>query len=116
MEQIIYVKEGYVQDDIAAIIMLIVGVGVAALILIFVSVLGGQTFSLVETDIDAITNTTIKGYIKQGIVSSFLALKQTGSYLPIVVLAVIITIILGLIVGLTGRMGAGGYGYYGGAL
>lgn len=116
-KEILYEEEGYVQDNIAAIIILIVGVGVAALVLIFVSVLSGQTYSLVEGDLNKITNTTIRNYTTDGIGSAFLALKQTGQYLPIVVLAVIIVIILGLIVGLTGGMGFGGNrGYYGGAL
>jgi hypothetical protein len=116
-EEILYEKEGYVQDNIAAIIILIVGVGVSALVLIFVSVLSGQTYSLTESDIESIGNETIRNYTKEGIVSSFQALKSTGQYLPIVVLAVIITIILGLIIGLTGGMGFGGNGsYYGGAL
>ena len=117
VEEEYYEEEGFVQDSVMAIIYLIIGVGVAALVLIFVGVLGGQTFSLVESDINAINNSTIAGYIKDGIVSSFLAVKQTGSYLPILVLAVIITVILTLIMGMSSRMTVGAYGYgYGGTL
>jgi len=114
MEEI-YRKEGMIQAQIGAIIMLIVGVGVAALVLIFVGTLGGQTYNLVEADIDAITNDSVKNYTKDGIISAFKALKTTGSYLPIIVLAVVIFIVLGLILGMTG-MSTGGGGYGGGAL
>ena len=169
---------------------MVIGVGVAAMTLIFIGVLGGQTYQTVESDIDAIAyhtevnesftaaetyvqlghypiyngtwvvyngtsftdnttsflvnetsgtlrikdgdaqlsgstcyivydyyNYTISTYTKEGVISSFLAIKQTGNYLPIVVLAVIITIILGMIVGLAGdnRFRTGG-NYGGGAL
>jgi len=114
--QEIYRKEGFVQAQVGAIIMLIVGVGVAALVLIFVGTLGGTTYTLVETDIDAISNGTIKNYTKDGIISAFKALKTTGSYLPIIVLAVVIFIVLGLILGMTGMSFGGGGGYSGGAL
>lgn len=91
--------------------------GVAAMVMIFVGVLGGQTYSMTEGDINAINNTTIQGYIREAIGSSFLAIKQTGSYLPILVLAIMITVILGLIMGMGVGMGGGyGGGYYGTAL
>lgn len=114
MEEI-YRKKGAVQAQIAGIIMLIVGVGVSALVLIFVGTLGGQTYNLVEDDIDAISNDSVKNYTKDGIISAFEALQTTGSYLPIIVLAVVIFLVLGLILGMTG-MGGGGGGYYAGAL
>jgi hypothetical protein len=107
----VLVVEGNIQGNIGAIIMLIVGVGVSALVLIFVGTLGGQTYNLVEDDIDAITNTEIKTYTKEGIISAFQALSQTGSYLPIIVLAVVIFIVLGLIFSMVGGgsgMGMGG--------
>jgi hypothetical protein len=86
--------------------------------MIFTTVLGGQTYQLVEDDIDAITCTTIQGYIKEGIMSTFQAQAQVGNYLPIIVLAVIITIIIGLIVGgIAGQFtGMGGYNQYGGGV
>jgi len=121
-KELVYEQDGYVQESVAAIIILIVGVGVGVLVLIFVGALGGQTYNLVEPDISAISDASIQANITDAIKSSFVALKQTGSYMPILVLAVIITVILGLIIGLTGGLGAGmmgGYGggrYYGGAL
>jgi len=109
MEEI-YRKEGAIQGEIGAIITLIVGVGVAALVLIFVSALGGSTYNLVESDLDAISNDSIKNYSKDGIVSAFQALSSTGSYLPIIVLAIVIFLVLGLIFSMVGGSG----GYYGG--
>lgn len=109
----IYRKTGYVAGEVGAVIGLIIGVGVATMVLIFVSVLGGQTYSLTQSDIQAINDTTIQGYVTDAITSSFKALSQTGKYLPLVVVAVIISVVLALIINLGGR---GGYGYYGGAL
>lgn len=169
------------QKNIAAIITLIIGIGVATLCLIFVGVLGGQTYQLNEHNInqvgtatqgnpshaairmtydtqvthkqwftvhDAFTNGTIsfyanstsltqnkfnihagnhtvrmvdatynktdvilhykydnatmRTYIKEGAISAFAALEETGGYLPIIVLAVIIIIVLGMIMGMAG--------------
>lgn len=97
----LYHKKGQSAVAVGAVITLIVGVGVAVLVLIFVGSLGGQTYELVETDIDAITNTTIKNSIKASIVSGFDALEQTGSYLPIIVLAVVISLVLALVLSFT---------------
>lgn len=108
-EEALFYEEGQINAAVGGVVMLIVGVGVATLVLIFVGSLGGQTYQLVESDIDAITNTTIKESIKNSIVSGFEGLEQTGKFLPIVVLAVIIAIVLSLV--LTFGMG----GMYGGA-
>lgn len=109
-ETMLYEVEGQSAGAVGAIITLIVGVGVAVLVLIFVGVLGGQTFELSEAKIDAITNTTVKDSVKVSIISGFDALEQTGSYLPIIVLAVVIAIVLALVLGFTafGQMGRGG--------
>ena len=171
-----YEKEGQIEGSIGAIIQLITGVGVAVLVLIFVGSLGGQTYNLVESDIDAIgrtaissellpkittgtpvtlrpeiytgtfsltngtnlkavgtgnytlvtstgtfnlttatynqssvlratydyRNDTVSEHIKGGVISGFDALEQTGSYLPIIVLAVVIALVLFLVLGMTG--------------
>lgn len=102
-----YKKKGQSFGAVGAVITLIVGVGVSVLVLIFVGTLGGQTYELVEDDIDAITNTTIQTHIKNGIVSGFSALEQTGDYLPIIVLAVVIALVLALVLGFTAFGSAG---------
>jgi len=84
------------------------GVGVAVLILIFVGTLGGQTYNLVEDDITAITNVTVRNAVGQSIVSGFEALEQTGSYLPIIVLAIVIAVVLALVIGFGGIGRTGG--------
>ncbi|WP_456477603.1 hypothetical protein [Geoglobus ahangari] len=110
----VYRKSGYVQANVGDIIALIVGIGIATLVLIFVGTLGGQTYSMVEPDINAINNSQVQTYVNDAIINSFKALSQTGKYLPVVVMAVIIFIVLGLVMGLQ-RIGGGTY-YYGGAL
>ena len=62
-------------------------------------------------DIDNISDATIKGHVKSGITSGFNALEQTGNYLPIIVLAVVISLVLTLVLGFTafgGGMGGRG--------
>jgi hypothetical protein len=110
-----YESDGQVTDNVGAIVFLIVGVGIATLVLIFVGVLGGQVYQQVEADIDAINNSTIQGHIKDSIVSGFKALDTTGTYLPIVVLAVIIFVVLSIVMGL-GAFGTAGGQRYSGAL
>ena len=101
---------------VMAVILLIVGFAVAGLLYTFTQVLGGQTYELVEDDIDAITNTTIQDAIRNGIISNFEAQQQIGDYMPIIALAIIITIVIGLIIGgiasrfMTPAMFGGGYG------
>ena len=106
----LYEVKGQVQlQAISAIILLIVGVGVSVLVLIFIGALGGQTYNLVEPDIDNISDATIKAHVKSSITSGFNALEQTGNYLPIIVLAVVISIVLTLILGFTAfGLGFGG--------
>lgn len=105
---------------IFSVIFLVVGVAVAGLLYTFTAVLGGQTYNLVEDDIDAISDTNISSAIKSGILSNFEAQEQVGNYMPIIVLAVVITIIISLIIsGIASKfmgptMGYSGYGGYGG--
>lgn len=103
-----YEKRGQLGGAVGAVITLIVGVGVAVLVLIFVGTLGGQTYNLVEDDIVAITNQTIENSVRNSIVSGFAALEQTGNYLPIIVLAVVIALVLALVLSFGGV--GGGFG------
>ena len=106
----LYKKSGQISAPaVGDIIILIVGIGVSVLVLIFVGSLGGQTFQLVEADIDEITNESIRNSIRNSAVAGFSALEQTGEFLPLIVLAVVITLVLGLILSFT-VVGAGGFG------
>jgi hypothetical protein len=102
-----YIKTGFAQGAVGAITSLIVGVGIAVLLLVFVGALGGQTYDLVEDDIAAISNVTIRNSVNAGILSGFEALEQTGGYLPIIVLAVVITLVMVLVLGLGGTATGG---------
>lgn len=105
----LYYEEGNASVAVGNVITLIVGVGVSVLVLIFVGALGGQTYQLVEADIDAITNTTVKDHVKAGMISGFEALENTGNYLPIIVLAVVIGLVLTIVLsmGAFGGMSGG---------
>jgi len=109
------------------IITLIVGIGVSVLVLILVGSMSGQVYQTVEADIDQIglvyftnatgtfvnttaSNYTIQNSIKNGIISGFDAMEQTGSYLPIIVLAIVISLVLVLVLSFGGIGSAGGRG------
>jgi len=86
--------EGYTQGSV---IELILGVGVATMLLIFVGVLGGQAYSLTQSQINAINDTTVKQNIVDSITSGFSTLKLVGQYLPLIVLGVVISLVIGLV-------------------
>ena len=109
-QETLYEEQGQMSGAVGAIITLITGVGVSVLVLIFVGALGGQTYNLVEPDIDSISNGTVRSSVKNGIISGFQALEQTGDYLPIIVLAVIISLVLFLVLGMTRVTTGGGLG------
>lgn len=94
-------------NAVVSVITLIVGVAISILMLIFTGALSGQTWELVESDIDSITNTTIKNSVKGAVISGFEALEQTGSYLPLIVLAIITALIIGVVLGFA-SFGVGG--------
>ena len=86
--------------EAGAMTTLIIGVGVSVLLLIFIGVLGGQAYSLTQNQIEAINDTTIKGYVKTAISSGFQSLQTVGQYMPLIVLAVVIAVILTVVLGL----------------
>ena len=109
-EKPLYEASGQVQGIVGGVVALIAGMGVATLVLIFVGVLGGQTYNLTEDDIESINDTDVKTHVQEGIKSGFQSIEQTGNYLPIIVLAIVITIVLSLVIGMTALTGGGGMG------
>lgn len=107
-EMELYQKKGNVGGAVGAIIYLVVGIGVATLVIIFVGTLGGQTYSLTESQINNISNATIRDAVKDSVISGFTSLKTTTQYMPIIILAVIIGIVLTLVLGFTNFSGNGG--------
>lgn len=105
-----YFKKGQVSaagGAVAALLTLMIGVGVVILVTILVGVLGGKAVSITESDITAITNTTIRTSINDAIVNAFDALEQTSSYTPLIVLGVVMFVLMGLILGFMMFRGAG---------
>lgn len=111
-----YELEGYMQESVSGVIFLVIGMGIAVLILIFIGVLSGQTYQIVESKIDAISNVNIKNAVKNSIESGFESLETTGDYLPIVTIALIMFMLLSIIVGLIMPRAFGGGGAYGGSV
>lgn len=93
--------------SVSSMIVLIVGVAIAVLIMIFVGALSGQTYNIVEDDLNAINDSTIQTSVKNSITSGFEALEQTGNYLPLLVLAVITALVIGLVLSFGAFTGGG---------
>ena len=107
-----YEIEGAVGESINALITLFVGLGVVVLVIILVSVIGAKTYSITQADITAITEAGIKSDVNSAIVNSFGALGDTAGFIPLVALAVVMFLVLGLVLGSLGNRGVG----YGGMM
>lgn len=109
-----YFKKGLVQVAVQSTVQLVVGVGAVILIMIMIGTLGGSMYNATQANINAINDSTIKGYVNTSISTSFSALSQTASYIPIIVLAAITFLVLFLVVaGSSGLAGFSG-GFSGG--
>lgn len=110
-EEPLYIKRGTIRENAGAVVVLIMGVGVSILLLIFVGTLGGQVYVQTAPQILTLNATDSQAYenVTSAIRSAFSALSTTGNYLPIVVLASIVFLILGMVMSL-GGYGGGGYG------
>ena len=103
--------EGFVSGSVQAAITLIVGMSVATVVIIFSSSLSAKTYELTEDDINAISNSTIKTSVQNAVLSGFEAQEQTANFLPLIVLAVVITLVLVLLLSMPmigGAMGGRG--------
>jgi len=104
-----YMKKGQVANAaIGSIISLVVGVGIVTIVIIFIGVLGGQTYTLAQPNLNNITSQPVGTAINNSILSGFTTLQTTSSYVPLIVLAVIIFIVLTLVLGFTSFSGGGG--------
>lgn len=106
MQQNLYMKKGQVANSaIGSVVALVVAVGVITVVIIFIGVLGGQTFQLSQSTYGNFTNTTTGNAVGAALngtaVSGFQALEQTASYVPLVVVAVVIFVVLTLVLGFT---------------
>lgn len=102
-----YEKKGQVNGGI---IGMTISIGIMAAVLVFMSTLAGQVYEQNEQDINNISNATVRGYVQNASQSGFNALDTFGDYTPIIVLALVISVVLFYI----GAMQV--YGTRGGAL
>ena len=116
--EVLYEESGFMQQSMGSILSLVVTMGIVIVIYILMGVITGSTYQLTEADIDSISNGTVKGYLKDGMIKGFQGYKQLGTYQPLLVLSLVLGVIILVIMtvaGATGAMG-GGYGRGGGAL
>ena len=86
--EVAYDSEGYAEPNITVIVGLIVGVGVATLVLIFVGVLGGQVYNQAEADIDALSGTATNESIATSNATGYLS--STFDNTPVVTSSVVV--------------------------
>lgn len=123
-EKQIYEKEG-VLGNVNGMIALFVGLGVIGIVIVFLGALGGQTYNTVSPTIDSIpdgnsqidpTGNAIQGYVKSAINSGFTAQSTGAGYLPLLVGAIILIVVIGLLVSVSAANQGGYNGGTGGAL
>jgi hypothetical protein len=105
----VYEKEGVV-GNINGMITLFVGLGVISIVIVFLGALGGQTYNQAQPQIDAITDANIKANVKSAIASGFQAQATGAGYLPLLVGAIILIVVIGLLVSVSAGGQGGGYG------
>ena len=109
-----YEISGNVAESVSALITLFVGLGVVVLVIILVSVIGAKTYSITQADIKAMDGNSqvingIEVDLNSAISNSFGALSDTAGFVPLVALAVVMFLVLGLVLGsLGGRTSYGG--------
>lgn len=113
--QKLYSKKGQMANAaIGAIVALVVGVGVVSILIVFVGVLGGQVYTVSTNTFGNFSNTTMGNAVGTAVNTSFVqgftTLQTTTSYVPLIVLAVIIFIVLTLVLGFTQVNSNGGNG------
>ncbi len=96
----LYKEEGFANGASQQMIMLILGVGVSTILLILTSVLGGKAYALTEADIAAISDAGVRGNITAAVQNGFVAQNQTASYLPLIVLGAVISLVLAMVLGI----------------
>jgi hypothetical protein len=82
-------------------------VGVTVVVIVFMGLFAGSIYNSLEDDITAISSTTIQGSVQDSSESAFEALEKYSDLLPIVVLALMFAIALGVIVGSLYMRGGG---------
>lgn len=104
-------------EVIFAIIFMVVGFAIVSVLTVFTTTLSGQVYQQTQDEILEIDNETVRNYVNESIMASFESQAQVSDYLPLIALAVIITLVITLVVsGIAGQffgggmIGGGGYG------
>ena len=93
-----YERKGAVMGGVFEAILGLILIGTVGTVLtVFGGVLSGQIYSTSESQITAITNTTIRGYVQSAISSSFQAQQQNASFQPLLYLALIMGVVIAVI-------------------
>lgn len=108
MEKMIWKSKKGNMGAMSGVVGLVIGLGLSILTLIFMATLGGATYGAAETQINAISNATVKDAVKAASVAGFGGYTTLGNFLPIVVLAGLVGVVLVLILGSFNFAGGGG--------
>jgi len=61
----------------------LIGIALAALLFMYISVIGGKSFAIVEDDITAISNAQVEGNVLNTAIGSFSTIDELNDLLPI---------------------------------
>lgn len=88
---------------------LFLSVGVLIIVFILIGVLGGKMYNTTQSDINSISDPVIKGNINTAIQNSFGALKDSSSFVTIIVLTLVMGVVIYVLLGSVGGAVGGGY-------
>jgi len=100
-----YEEEGQV---VGTLLNYSIGFGLVIVIVIFMVVLGAKVFESQQTDIAAITDSTVRADINESIQGAFSSMTTFSSNLDIIAIAVVFGISLVVILGAFSGIGIGG--------
>lgn len=98
-------KRGIATGDLVGLFL---SVGVLIIVFILIGVLGGKMYNTTQADINAISDTTIKNNVTSAIQNSFLALKDSSSFVTIIVLTIVMGVVIYVLLGSVGGVAGGG--------
>lgn len=102
-----YVKEGALQGAAGAAVGIVIAVGLISVLSVLMGTISGTAYEISEDQIDLISNTTVKTYVKDGIIAAFKAQKQANEFLPIIILGLVFAVVIAVIMNSVGGTAGG---------
>lgn len=105
----LFSKKGQAMN-MSFVLSFVVIMGVATVLTVLTSVISAKTYSISQSDLAAITDAGISGYVNDTIEAGFEAAKTGNEFLPIMYIGFVMAIVIGLIFSVMAVTTMGGRG------